>query len=89
MKEYKIENNFLIFECPWCEEFVVVGKNEINCCIFRHGTFKGTGEQINPHMPKEECDRLKSLDLIYGCSKPFRVILKDDEKYLVSECDYI
>jgi hypothetical protein len=45
---------------------------------------KDTFEQIPPHSSKEECDRLKKEDLIYGCGEPFMV--KDG---IAEDCDYI
>ena len=59
-------------------------KKEINCTIFRHGTFKANNKQMDPHTPKAECDRLAREGLIYGCGKPF----KFDGNVLV-QCDYI
>ena len=88
-KEYTIENNFLIFECPNCGETIIVNKYEINCSIFRHGILKISGEQINPHLPKDECDKLYLSNSIYGCSKPFRILMKNEELYSVVESDYI
>ena len=38
--------------------------------------FKGV-KQIDPHLKKEECDRLKSKNLIYGCGKPFQLIITE------------
>jgi len=55
---------------------------EVNCAIFRCGVVKSTGEQIDPHLPKAECDKLG--DTIYGCAKPMRLV---DGKLVV--CDYI
>ncbi len=89
MQEYKIEDNFLIFRCPSCNGHIIVNKNEINCSIFRHGILKSTGEQINPHLSKQECDRLYASNCIYGCARPFRITFKDGDSYSVVECDYI
>ena len=75
-----------IFECPNCGLFVLVNKKQTNCCIFRHAMMKNTYRQIGPHTKKEECERLKKEDLVYGCAKPFRIIL--NEKQVVT-CDYI
>ena len=58
-------------KCPWCEGIVEVEANQINCKIFRHGIYKQTGQQINQHLPKTECDRLAGEKLIWGCGKPF------------------
>jgi hypothetical protein len=75
-----------IIICPHCEEPIVIEK--INCGIFRHGVYKATGKQIGPHSSKEKCDSLKEKDLIYGCGKPFQIVLKDN-KMVVQVCEYI
>lgn len=72
--------------CPHCQEPVLIEK--LNCCIFRHGIMKDTLKQMDPHCPKEECDRLFSQGLIYGCGKPFKIIL-DEMVIRVEICDYI
>jgi hypothetical protein len=69
----KTEFEFYIFTCLHCEGTIIVHRNELNCRIFRHGVFKANQEQMNPHCPKEECDRLVAENLIIGCGKPFRV----------------
>ena len=78
-------SNFEI-KCPHCGEYVII--EQINCAIFRHGVLKSNLSQINPHLAKLECDKLKEHDLIYGCGKPFKVILKNNEWNGI-ECDYI
>ena len=59
-----------------------------NCLIFRHGIIKNTGQQMDPHLNKQECDRLKKENLIFGCGKPF-MIIENDGEYLIIDCDYI
>jgi hypothetical protein len=51
-------DDYIVIKCPHCHEEIVVMKEEINCAIFRHGVLKATGQQINPHASKEECDEL-------------------------------
>ena len=51
-------------ECPHCKQFVII--EQINCGIFRHGVLKSNMNQINPHLPKPECDELANKNLIYG-----------------------
>ena len=41
----------LIVNCPHCNEFIII--EEINCKIFRHGVFKNTRIQIDPHSSKK------------------------------------
>lgn len=77
-----------LFSCPHCQGTVEVARNEVNCAIFRHGCYKACGTQINPHMPKEECDRLFSQGLIEGCGKPFRLV-PENSNYKIEECEYI
>jgi len=84
---YNQEDNSFVFECPNCSQIIQVLENEVMCSIFRCGILKSNLEQINPHAPKVECDRLTEEDLIFGCGKPFK-IFKGVDRY-VEECDYI
>ena len=76
------EHGLFIFECPHCSFSIQVGINEVNCSIFRHGYFYNIingnlvlTEQLNPHAPKEICDRLVSENRIVGCGKPFKFFI--------------
>jgi hypothetical protein len=72
--------------CPHCKDYVLIDK--INCAIFRHGIFKKNGKQINPHTSKDLCDKYIKNNLIYGCGKPFKIVIVDD--IVDTEiCDYI
>jgi len=75
--------------CPHCNILILIYKNEINCSIFRHGVMKNNMQQIDPHLPKEECDRLAKDGLIIGCGKPFRLVTNKEEEYTAIKCDYI
>jgi hypothetical protein len=70
-----------LFECPHCGGSVQI--IEINCGIFRHAIYLN-GQQIDPHAPKELCDRLVRENLVIGCARPF--IITDGK---ISKCDYI
>jgi len=72
----------LIITCPHCKEPVFI--EQINCAIFRHAVYKTNMEPIPPHSSKEECDRLKEHNLIWGCGKPFRIV-----NNIAVSCDYI
>ena len=88
---YIQDENVFVFLCPHCDGTVVVHQSEVNCQIFRHGIMKDTCSQINPHLPKQDCDYLVDNELIYGCGKPFR-IYRDNESSnwnYVDICDYI
>jgi len=76
----------LVIECPHCNEPILI--EQLNCKIFRHGVFKLTNQQINPHLSKDKCDELILNNLIYGCGKPFKIITNDDN-FKVEICDYI
>jgi hypothetical protein len=76
----------IIVNCPHCKIPIFI--EELNCCIFRHGVFIKTNEQISPHTSKEECEYYIKNNLIFGCGKPFKIINVNDE--LIPEiCDYI
>ena len=75
-----------IIHCPNCNELIII--EQINCGIFRHGILKQTGEQMHPHLPKTECEDLVNRALIYGCGKPFQIIIKNNTM-TVQKCEYI
>jgi hypothetical protein len=83
------DEKFSFVTCPHCECDVMIHKNEFNCKIFRHGAYKKTGKQINPHLKKENCDELASSDKIYGCGKPFRLVTNENNVVVAKICDYI
>jgi hypothetical protein len=62
-----------VFRCPHCQLHVLIKYKDFNCRIFRHGVYKKTMVQMNPHLPKIECDRLVAQSAIIGCGKPFRI----------------
>jgi hypothetical protein len=79
---------FHFFICPHCEGSVIVHQQELNCRIFRHGVYLVNMQQMNPHTPKEECDRLTATNQIIGCGKPFQAVEQNGELVAVI-CDYI
>ena len=42
----------ILVNCPHCQLPIQIMSNEINCAIFRHGTFKVNGKQMDPHTLK-------------------------------------
>jgi len=76
----------LYFECPWCGGTVEIMNTQINCGIFRHATYKTSGQQIPPHASRDECERL--IDQVFGCAKPFQISCIDSS-LVIKECDYI
>ena len=79
----------ILADCPHCGLLVFVCIKDFNCRIFRHGVYKHSMKQIDPHLPKKECDRLKVQDLIIGCGKPFKLINDMSGKTIAVKCDYI
>ena len=79
-------SQLFLIECPHCNQIIEI--ELINCGIFRHGTYKATGEQIDPHMSKEGCDEVVKKGLIYGCGRPFRII-DSNGLYIIEICEYI
>jgi hypothetical protein len=77
----------ITINCPHCDLQILINKNEINCKIFRHGIYKDSYIQIDPHMNKEKCNELINNNSIYGCGKPFELIVTDDY-YTPIICDY-
>ncbi len=73
--------------CPHCKEVTIIA--ELNCRIFRHGVFRATFQQMNPHEVKVECDRVFADGLIWGCGKPFYVKGDFSTGLTVEVCDYI
>ena len=78
----------ILVRCPHCSDLIIINKKDFNCKIFRHGVYKNDNKQIDPHLNKDDCDRLLKGGLIYGCVKPFKLIT-DGEKYGTEKCDYI
>lgn len=60
-----------LVRCPHCDGTFDVRKDQINCKIFRHGFYMTNGKHIDPHAPKETCDKLIAEGKIYGCGGPF------------------
>jgi len=88
MKEkVQVEDGYYTFNCPHCKEKILVMRNETACCIFRHGVYKNSMQQISPHLPKPQCDELLEKGLIYGCGKPFKYF--HEKSPYVEECGYI
>lgn len=80
-------NADIVVICPHCSDSILIEK--LNCCIFRHGTIKADGQQMNPHLSKEICDGLFSNNLIYGCGKPFQIVKNDKNEFVAIICGYI
>lgn len=76
-----------IVMCPHCKEYIIIEK--INCAIFRHGTLKENGKQIDPHATQELCEYYIRENKIYGCGKPFRIIVGANRLIESVICDYI
>jgi hypothetical protein len=83
----------MFIECPHCKQAIEVV--ELNCRIFRCGIYKSTFKQVDPHLPKDQCDKLAEHGTIYGCGKPFQIVDrqemgdKGEPMYNVVVCEYI
>ena len=78
----------IVIQCPNCQAFIEVLREQVNCAIFRHGIYKKDLKQMDPHAPKEVCDELVRQELIYGCGRPFKLCQVEGTWYAV-KCDYI
>lgn len=72
----------MLIQCPHCQQLLMI--IELNCGIFRCGVYKHNFNPIPPHLDKVSCDMLINNNLIYGCSKPFKIIGES-----AFPCDYI
>jgi hypothetical protein len=72
----------MLVQCPHCKDYVWI--EQMNCRIFRHACYLN-GEPIPPHSTKEECDSLVENKLVYGCAKPFQILVTGE----VVICEYI
>ena len=82
----------IFVKCPHCN--IMIEIIELNCKIFRCGIYKNNFQQIDPHMSENECNELLKNDSIFGCSKPFMIIVKQNDstnniEYESIICDYI
>ena len=80
----------ILVKCPHCSNLIIINKKDFNCEIFRDGVYKKDNKQIDPHLNKDECDRLFKENLINGCGKPFKLIIDlEENKFFAEKCDYI
>jgi hypothetical protein len=87
MNEVIKDDGFYLFDCPHCQDKIMVDIKQLNCKIFRHGIYKKTYRQVDPHLKKEDCEYLVSNDEVYGCCKPFEIIEKNCKLYCI-KCEY-
>jgi hypothetical protein len=77
--------DYIIVNCPHCDDLILIYNCDLNCRIFRHATYKSNNLPIDPHSSKEVCDNLLNQNMINGCSKPFRV----NSMNIAEVCDYL
>jgi hypothetical protein len=82
-------DDIYFFKCPHCNNYIAVEKNQVNCGIFRHAVYKNDNNPIDPHATKNICDELVKTDKVYGCAKPFKLVIMNDGTNYVTSCDYI
>lgn len=88
MSKLKLENDFYSFLCPHCLNDIMVYKTELNCRIFRHGIYRESYKQIDPHASKLLCDELVMKNKVIGCAKPFEIINDINGNLVAIICDY-
>jgi hypothetical protein len=88
MSKLKLENDYYIFLCPHCLNDIIVHKTELNCHIFRHGIYKDSYKQIDPHTSKLQCDELVLKNKVFGCAKPFEIKIDYNGDLIAIICDY-
>jgi len=81
------KDNNIIIQCPYCNDYIMIEK--LNCCIFRHGVIIKSSKQIDPHATKDLCEYYIKNNLIYGCGKPYKIIINEKDEYIAIKCDYI
>ena len=86
MDPFKIDSDIIV-TCPHCQDPVLIAA--INCQIFRHASYKINGEQIPPHTCQTECEKLVNSDSVYGCGRPFRIIINENKEFIAVVCAYI
>ena len=67
---FDTENDVYRFACPHCGGLIEVRRGDINCTIFRHASDL-CGQQVNPHLSREECEAGVAAGRFRGCGKPF------------------
>ena len=72
--EGKETSNELVFECPHCNKFILVHRNEINCGIFRCAFNTNTFQQCNPHLTQQQMKVELERDGVVGCGQPFEIV---------------
>lgn len=77
-----MKKEFIVI-CPNCDEPIIIEK--IRCGVFRHGVYKKNNKNIHPHTNKKKCDELVRKKMIYGCGKPFQVIILQNEIGVIGE----
>jgi hypothetical protein len=92
-KYYRMQTNTnditkdIVVSCPHCLHPILIER--LNCQIFRHGTLKNNGQQMNPHETKEVCDYFVANNMIYGCGNPFKIEQNQDGEFVAIVCGYI
>ena len=78
------EVKYIIRTCPTCNFMIQIFKSDLNCRIFRHGSFIDSKKQIPPHCSKQEVDQWIAENKIYGCGQPFVI----DKELKILACDW-
>lgn len=74
--------------CPHCRLPILIMSNEINATVFRHGSLKESGEQIDPYTSNDICKQLSKNNKIYGCGKSFTLVHRGSVDFSAEKCYY-
>lgn len=88
MELVTLDSDVLQYTCPHCDGKILTAVSEIACGVFRHGFNIVTNTQISPHESKELCNQYRENPQYVGCCKPYQIVKKEND-YIVSICDYI
>lgn len=82
------EQLFILFSCPHCGGEIQVKQGEVNCGIFRHATYKHSGEPVEPHTSQVAMQFLCKSGAVRGCGLPFR-LSEHEGSWKAVKCDWI
>jgi hypothetical protein len=80
-----VDGNLFHYQCPHCELWIQVRREDLNCKIFRHGVFIDSGKPIDPHASKGDVE--SQSHNILGCGGP-HMIYNDTGKWYVRACSW-
>jgi len=77
------------FLCPYCDMMFYIDDMQMNCGIFRHGSYVASLQSIEPHLSEAQCIKLVQENKIIGCGKPLACIRTSPTEAYVEICPYL